>query len=88
MGGPKFFIALHNADFPNRFTPRVILVNMNEVDKTRPGEKPNSQNRDLKEERSGEALIAVMQESPCRDLEIEPAREKMPMRGACFHNDG
>ncbi len=36
--------------------------------------------RRLKGERSGEALIAVLQDSPYRDVEIEPRREKMPVR--------
>ncbi len=36
--------------------------------------------RRLKGERSGEALIAVLRESPYRDIEIEPRREKMPVR--------
>ena len=36
--------------------------------------------RRLKGERSGEALIAVLQDSPYRDIEIEPGREKMPVR--------
>lgn len=36
--------------------------------------------RRLKGERTGEALIAAMQASPCRDIEIEPRRERMPVR--------
>ncbi len=35
----------------------------------------------LKGERSGEILIAAMQASPSRDIDIEPRREKMPVRG-------
>jgi len=37
--------------------------------------------RRLKGERSGEALIAAMQASPYRDIDIEPRREPMPVRG-------
>jgi len=36
--------------------------------------------RRLKGERSGEALIAAMQASPYRDIDIEPMREPMPVR--------
>ena len=36
--------------------------------------------RRLKGERSGEALIAAMQASPGRDIDLEPAREPMPVR--------
>src|SRR5208282_4696459 len=36
--------------------------------------------RRLKGERSGEALIAAMQASPCRDIDIEPKRDRMPVR--------
>ena len=35
--------------------------------------------RRLKGERTGEALIAAMQSSPYRDLDIEPSRER-PVR--------
>jgi prevent-host-death family protein len=34
----------------------------------------------LKSDQTGEALIAVMQASPHRDIEIEPARMPFPMR--------
>jgi prevent-host-death family protein len=37
--------------------------------------------RRLKGERSGDALIAAMQASPCRDIDIEPKRDRMPVRG-------
>ena len=37
--------------------------------------------RRLKGERSGDALIAVMQASPYRDIDLEPRREPMPVRG-------
>ena len=37
--------------------------------------------RRLKGDRSGEALIAVMQASPYRDIDIEPKRAPMPVRG-------
>jgi len=37
--------------------------------------------RRLKGERSGDALIAVMQASPYRDIDIEPQRAPMPVRG-------
>ncbi|MEJ0045154.1 MAG: hypothetical protein WDN04_02690 [Rhodospirillales bacterium] len=32
-------------------------------------------------DRTGEALIAAMQASPHRDIDIEPPREPMPVRG-------
>jgi hypothetical protein len=35
----------------------------------------------LKSERSGDALIAAMQASPYRDIDIEPKRDRMPVRG-------
>jgi prevent-host-death family protein len=37
--------------------------------------------RRLKGERNGEALIAAMQASPGREVDIEPARGRMPVRG-------
>jgi prevent-host-death family protein len=37
--------------------------------------------RRLKGERSGDALIAAMQASPYRDIDIEPKRARMPVRG-------
>lgn len=37
--------------------------------------------RRLKGERTGEALIAAMQASPYRDIDIEPKRDRMPVRG-------
>jgi prevent-host-death family protein len=37
--------------------------------------------RRLKGERSGDALIAAMQASPYRDIDIEPKRDGMPVRG-------
>ena len=36
--------------------------------------------RRLKGDQTGEALIAVMQTSPFRDVSIEPGREAMPVR--------
>jgi prevent-host-death family protein len=36
--------------------------------------------RRLKGDRTGEALIAAMQASPYRDIDIEPRREPMPVR--------
>lgn len=36
--------------------------------------------RRLKGDLSGEALIAAMQASPYRDIDIEPARKPMPVR--------
>jgi hypothetical protein len=36
--------------------------------------------RRLKDERSGDALIAAMQASPYRDIDIEPKRGRMPVR--------
>lgn len=36
--------------------------------------------RRLKGERTGEALIAALQASPYRDLDIEPARATLPVR--------
>ena len=37
--------------------------------------------RRLKGDRSGDALIAAMQASPYRDVDIEPQRAAMPVRG-------
>jgi prevent-host-death family protein len=37
--------------------------------------------RRLKGERGGDALIAAMQASPYRDIDLEPGRERMPVRG-------
>src|SRR5271154_3093035 len=37
--------------------------------------------RRLKGDRTGEALIAAMQASPYRDIDIEPQRAPMPVRG-------
>ncbi len=37
--------------------------------------------RRLKGERSGETLIAAMQACPYRDVDIEPPRAAMPVRG-------
>ena len=37
--------------------------------------------RRLKGERTGEALIAAMQASPYRDIDLESSREPMPVRG-------
>ncbi|HEY8032389.1 MAG TPA: type II toxin-antitoxin system prevent-host-death family antitoxin [Methylocella sp.] len=37
--------------------------------------------RRLQGERGGDALSAPMQASPCRDIDIEPKRDRMPMRG-------
>jgi hypothetical protein len=37
--------------------------------------------RRLKGERNGEALIAALQASPYRDIDIEPRRDPMPVRG-------
>ncbi len=36
--------------------------------------------RRLKGERGGDALIAALQDSPDRDVEIAPPRDKMPVR--------
>ena len=36
--------------------------------------------RRLKGERTGQALIEAMQASPCRDIEHEPRRQRMPVR--------
>ena len=36
------------------------------------------------EKRSGADLIAAMQSSPCREIEIEPARYCMPVRDVTF----
>src|ERR1700732_3077071 len=36
--------------------------------------------RRLRGDRKGDALIAAMQASPYREIEIEPARERMPVR--------
>lgn len=37
--------------------------------------------RRLKGERSGDALIAAMQASPYRDIDLEPKRNRTPVRG-------
>jgi prevent-host-death family protein len=37
--------------------------------------------RRLKGERTGEALIAALQASPSPDIDIEPPRRSMPVRG-------
>jgi prevent-host-death family protein len=37
--------------------------------------------RRLRGERSGKALIEVLQASPHRRIELEPARSRMPVRG-------
>ena len=37
--------------------------------------------RRLKGDRTGEALIAAIQASPYRDIDLEPARAVMPVRG-------
>jgi prevent-host-death family protein len=37
--------------------------------------------RRLKGDRTGEALIAAMQASPYRDIDIKPERDRMPVRG-------
>lgn len=37
--------------------------------------------RRLKGERKGDALIAAMQASPYRDIDIEPKRAALPVRG-------
>jgi hypothetical protein len=34
----------------------------------------------LKGDRTGQALVAALQSSPCRDIEIEPKRERPPVR--------
>jgi prevent-host-death family protein len=36
--------------------------------------------RKLRGERTGRALVEVMRASPWRDVEIEPSRERMPVR--------
>lgn len=36
--------------------------------------------RRLKGERTGRALVEAMQASPYRDIDIEPGRERMPVR--------
>jgi len=36
--------------------------------------------RQLKGDRTGAALIAALQASPCRDIDIEPPRERLPVR--------
>ncbi|MFY9956675.1 type II toxin-antitoxin system Phd/YefM family antitoxin [Bradyrhizobium sp.] len=40
--------------------------------------------RRLKGDLSGEALIAVMQASPHRDIEVEPKRTPLPVRKVLF----
>lgn len=36
--------------------------------------------RRLKGDRTGAALIAALQESPCREIDIEPRRDRLPVR--------
>ncbi len=36
--------------------------------------------RRLQGDRTGEALIAALQASPYRDMDIEPRRERLPVR--------
>jgi hypothetical protein len=36
--------------------------------------------RRLKGDRTGKALIAAMQASPCKEIDIEPERVRMPVR--------
>jgi hypothetical protein len=36
--------------------------------------------RRRKDERNGDALIAAMQAAPYRDIDIEPKRDRMPVR--------
>jgi prevent-host-death family protein len=36
--------------------------------------------RRLKGDRTGKALIAAMQASPCKEIDIEPERNRMPVR--------
>ncbi|MBM3553343.1 MAG: hypothetical protein FJX45_16710 [Alphaproteobacteria bacterium] len=36
--------------------------------------------RKLKEERTGEVLVAAMENSPFREIDIEPKRKAMPVR--------
>jgi prevent-host-death family protein len=36
--------------------------------------------RRLKGDRTGAALIAALQESPYRDIDLEPRRERLPVR--------
>jgi hypothetical protein len=36
--------------------------------------------RQLKSDRTGEALVAALQASPCREIEIEPRRERPAVR--------
>ena len=47
--------------------PEVVVVSADEF-------------RRLKGERMGDALIAAMQASPYRDIDIEPRRDRMPVR--------
>jgi prevent-host-death family protein len=36
--------------------------------------------RKLKGDRTGAALVAALQESPYRDIDLEPRRERLPVR--------
>jgi hypothetical protein len=38
------------------------------------------ESRRLKGDRTGKALIAAMQASPCKEIDIEPERDRMPVR--------
>ena len=37
-----------------------------------------------KETRTGAALVAAMQASPCKDIDLEPTKIKMPTRDVTF----
>ena len=44
--------------------------------------------RCLKGERTGRALIDALQASPCRDVDIEPRRERMAVRNVELRREG
>ncbi len=45
---------------------------------------PTEANRTATKKRTGADLIAAMQSSPYREIEIEPARYRMPVRDVTF----
>jgi hypothetical protein len=57
----------------------VIMTRMPKSKMTK-ASKPRRRARDRKGDLTGEVLIAAIQASPYRDIEIEPRRARMPVR--------
>jgi hypothetical protein len=57
----------------------VIMTRMPKSKMTKPS-KLRRRARDRKGDLTGEVLIAAIQASPYRDIEIEPRRPRMPVR--------